>query len=411
MGIELRARRNAADTRDGLEVVRVAPDGTAARAGVCPGDWLVSVNAQIVVEARELAAYVRTLEAGAPVTFVVERQGERFDFCGENVPLPVERIAHADVHLEQIVVGDHRRRLLFTTPNAANRPYTTILYMQGLGTQSCELSSDADEPLRRLLEGFSEAGFATLRVERSGMGDSEGPAFSTTDLFDDVSAYEAALGFLAQHSDVGEVILFGHSVGGMIAPLLAGEGTPVHGIVVFGTSALRWVDCIVRATRRQKGLGGMTGDELEAYVDAWSAMHEAVCRGGLSPWQVFERAPGLRWLEGTACRGETMFGRNARFFQQIERLDLVALWKTVPTNVLVMHGEFDWACGVDEGRAIADAMAEVDASRVRFAVLDAVGHDMRRHASLAESYANPRGGHWDERMVSIPLDWLREISR
>jgi len=362
-------------------------------------------------DARELASYVQTLSSGAPIEFVVDRGGDKLTLHGKTIPLPVEHIAHAHVHLAHLTMNDQRRRVILTNPAGGQPPYTTILYLQGLGTQSCELSSDPDEPLRKLLEGFSAAGLATLRVERSGMGDSEGPPFSTTNLFDDVAAYRAALHFLANHPLVGKVILFGHSVGGMIAPLLAGEETNVHGIVVFGTSALRWVDCLVRSTRRQKLLAGMSGEELEAYVDAWAEMHEAVCRGGALPWQVFERLPHLQWLEGTACRGETMYGRHATFFQQLERMDLVALWKTVRTKVLVMHGEFDWVCGVDEGRALAAAIAEIDSARVKFVELPAVGHDMRRHASLEESYADPRRGQWDERMVQMMLEWVGEIAR
>jgi uncharacterized protein len=411
LGFELRGRVNADEARDGLEVLRVTPGGAAANAGVCPGDWLEFVNDQEVADARDLALYVRTLGPGTALEFVVDRQGERLTLHGETVALPAETIAHADVHLAHVTVFAERQRIIFTTPIGVRPPYVTILYLQGLGTQSCELSADADEPLRKLIEGFSEAGLATLRVERSGVGDSEGPPFQGTNLFDEVEAYRAALDFLANHPLVGNVILFGHSVGGMIAPLLAGEGTKIHGVVVFGTSALRWVDCIVRATRRQKLLAGMSGQDLERYVEAWTEMHIEVCRGGFLPWQVFAREPHLAWLEGSACHGESMFGRHGAFFQQLERMNLVALWKTVRTNVLVLHGEFDWACDPDEGRALASAIADVDPNRITFIELPSVGHDMRRHASVEESYANPRGGRWDERVVQAAIEWLKALGQ
>jgi len=89
----------------------------------------------------------------------------------------------------------------------------------------------------------------------------------------------------------------------------------------------------------------------------------------------------------------------------------VALWKTVSTNVLVLHGEFDWVCGPDEGRGLASAIADVDPARVTFVELPAVGHDMRRHASLAESYANPRDGQWDERVAQTAVEWIRGHDR
>jgi pimeloyl-ACP methyl ester carboxylesterase len=363
------------------------------------------------VDARELARYVRTLVPDTRLTFVVDRGSDRLTLDGKTIPLPIERIIGADVHLAHITVFDERQRVILTTPTGGNAPYPTILYLKGLGTQSCELSTDVDEPLRKLLEGFSAAGFATLRVECSGVGDSEGPPFQSTNLFDEVAAYRAALDFLANHPLVGKVILFGHSVGGMIAPLLLGDGANIQGAVVFGTSALHWVDCIVRATRRQKVLAGMSGDELENYVAAWTEMHIEVCRGGYLPWQVFARLPLLSWLEGTACHGETMFGRHGTFFQQLERLDLVALWKTMRTKVLVMHGEFDWACEPDEGRVLASAIAEVDPTLVQFVELPSVGHDMRRHTSMQWSYDSPRNGQWDERIVQTAVEWIKVITQ
>lgn len=417
LGLEVRAHKqsleslDSLDSRIGLEVVRVTAESAAARAGVRPGDWLEFINGHAVSDARALASYVRTLPTGSPLVFAVVRHGEPLGLHGEMTALPVERLARAEVHLAHVRVGDHRRRILWTTPKGFIPPYSTILYLPGLGTQSCELSADPDEPLRPCLEGFSEAGFATLRIERSGIGDSEGPPFQTTNLFDDVAAYRAALDFLATNTGVKNVFLFGHSVGGMIAPLLAGEGTDVQGVIAFGTSALRWVDCMVRTTRRQKRFAGMVGDELDAHVAAWEEMHMNVCRGGLSPEQVFAREPHLRWLEGSACRGETMFGRHVSFFQQLERLDLAALWKTVAAHVLVMHGEFDWVCEPDEGRAIAEAIAEVDPSRVTFVEVPAVGHDMRRHANLEVSHADPRRGVWDDHMVATAVQWMRRFDR
>lgn len=407
-GFELKARKKADELHSGLEVVRVVPEGAAARAGVCPHDWLESVNDLEVSDARALLAYVRTLVAGSSLKFVVNRQGERRTLLGETIPLPIEEINFADVHLAHIEMPQHRQRLILTTPRGVSPPYPTILYLQGLSTQSCELSADPDEPLRQWIEEFSKAGFATLRVEQSGLGDSEGPPISMTSLFDDVAAYRAALRFLEQNPHVSAIYLFGHSVGGMITPLLAGEESRIRGVMVFGTSPLRWVDCLVRATRKQKSLAGMQDDELHAYVQTWEFMHNEVCRYGNFPERVFEQIPELRSIEGSACRGETMFGRHVSFFQELERLNLIQLWKTVSTPVLVLHGEFDWACSPDEGRMLANAIAEVAPERASFVELSATGHDMRKHESIEASYAQPRRGKWDERIVGTALNWIQQ---
>ena len=233
-----------------------------------------------------------------------------------------------------------------------------------------------------------------MRVERSGVGDSEGRPCQTLGFFEEVAAYRAALDSLAKDERISKIVLFGQSVGGMIAPLLASEGSRVSGVVVFGTSSLHWYDCIVSATRRQRALAGMAGEELERLVGAWSEVHRMVCREGKTPAEVFAERPDLAFLEGSACHGASMYGRHVSFFQELERVDLPALHRTIAAPLLVLHGEYDWVCHPDEGRAIADV-----APASRFALLSAVGHDMRRHESLASSYTEPRRGVWDDRVV------------
>jgi pimeloyl-ACP methyl ester carboxylesterase len=248
-----------------------------------------------------------------------------------------------------------------------------------------------------------------MRVERSGVGDSEGPASRETDFFADVAAYRAALESLRGDPGVRSVILFGHSVGGMIAPLLASEGSGIDGVVVFGTSAWRWHECIVRTTRRQRELAGLQGEALESYVSGWAELNGRVCRDGLTPEQVFAQSPRLRMLEGSAARGNALFGRVVAFYQQLDRVDLRALWSTVACPVLVAHGEYDWVCATDEGREIAERIDAVSPGRARFVELSRVGHDFRTHESLARSFADPRAGRWDGSVMAAIDAWLPNV--
>ncbi|MDC3962324.1 alpha/beta hydrolase family protein [Polyangium jinanense] len=406
LGLELRARP-AEGASEGLEVVRVAEGGAAALAGVRAGDRLVALGDVTVSEPRALVALVRGLVPGAPLHFEIVRDGARVTLPGKATPLPVERIAGAEVRLGHVTVRDSwRQRTLFAIPTAGGPPFTTVLFLSGLGTASCELPQDPEDPMRAFLSGLADAGIATMRVERSGVGDSEGPPCQTTGFFDEVEGYRAAIESLAQDPLVGRIVIFGHSLGGMIAPILAGEGTQTRGVVVFGTSQLKWVDCMVRATRRQRILAGMEGEELEKYVAAWSEMHASVCREGMFPRDVFAKRPELAWLEGTSCHGETMFGRHVSLFQEIERLDLPALWRTTNVPVLVLHGSYDYAAAPDEGRMIADEIAAASPGRSHFVLLDKVGHDMRRHESYAQSFKNPRAGVWDDGLLRAMLEWL-----
>jgi hypothetical protein len=397
LGLEVRAKTG--------EVIHVTRGGTAAEAGVEAGDRLVSINEKELRSDAELSAIARGLRRGARVELGVERGGELLRLEAAMAPAPVEQLAGASVRLGHVTVGGYRLRTLVTTPLNARPPFPLVLHLPGLGHGSCELPADARDARRKLFEGLTSLGFATMRVERSGTGDSEGPPASEIDLFSEVSAYRAALDGLASHPEVAGVVLFGHSVGGMIAPLLAGEGARAEGVVVFGTSSRKWTDCIVRGTRRQRLLGGAApGEALDAHVADWAEMHARVCRDLLSPGEVFERYPRLAALRGPSCHGRTLFGRDVAFFQQLERLDLRALWRTVAARVLVQSGQYDWVCDPEEGRAMMGDLAAGS-----FVELPAIRHDMLRHASLEQSFRAPREGVWDGSVVEAARRWIAAI--
>src|SRR5689334_22621594 len=108
LGVELCARRYADEARRGLEVVRVTPEGAAAKVGIRPGVWIELVNhrdCHEMADARELVSYVRTLAIGAPLEFVVTRDGDKLELHGETVPLPLEQIAYANVHLAHVTMS------------------------------------------------------------------------------------------------------------------------------------------------------------------------------------------------------------------------------------------------------------------------------------------------------------------
>ncbi len=408
MGAELK-RWSSADL-GGLLVARVAQGSAASVAGLLEGDRLLSLNHVPADLPAELLSAVRALREGDALAFDVLRGGERLQLLGKALPLPVESLEHGRIDLGAVDVHGYKLRTLMAMPNHSAPGYTSILYMQGLGNQSIELSSDPGEPLRAMLEAFCSAGLSVFRVDRRGVGDSEGPGCEYTDLFNEIDAYRAALRVLNEREDVGSVLLLGHSVGGMIAPLLLGGQLPspkLKGAMVFGTSPYRWTDCMQWATYRQRQLAGLSGEALEHYVGSWMEMHRLVCQEGMSPEQVFQQYPHLLWLKGSSCQGETMFGRHISFFQQIQKLDLFALWRTVSVPVLVLHGSLDWAASPEHGRAIAEAINSSHARQAQFAELFGIGHDFRRHANLEASYKQPKEGRYDPAIADTMIAWIK----
>lgn len=344
---------------------RVLEGGAASAAGVIAGDRVVTVDGVAVRDARHLIEVARGLRAGARVAFRVERDGALRELAGVAPPYPVEE----GVLLGHVTSRGARLRTFYAMPRHGTK-LPAVLYLQGVRADPVESPFDPASPTRALVSALVEAGFVVMRVERSGVGDSEGPSPRTTGLATELDAYRAALEDLRAFDEVDpdRVLLFGHSFGGMIAPVLARD-VHVAGIAVFGTTARRWHDAMLGTTRRQRERG-------EEEMARWTELFDRVHREGLTPARAFELHPHLRALRSRDCDGETMYGRHVSLFQELDAVDLADAWRAVETPVVAMHGERDWICTADDSREVAELAGG------RHVELDGTSHDLTRDGAF-----------------------------
>ena len=380
-----------------LRVEAVLGGGAAALAGVREGDVVVAIDGEMLSDALHLLALARSRRPYARVVFAVEREGQALELAGVAPPLPIETSDAADVELGAVEVGDHRLRTIASVPRAPGR-HPAVLYIQGVRGRSCEYPLDPGVPFRRMVDGWASAGLLVLRVERSGVGDSEGPPCSATGLDEELDGYLAAIDHLRARSDVDpdRIFLFGQSFGTMTAPLVAME-RDVAGIMVYGASAARWHDCVVDTTRRQRLLAGVPEARVDAEVALWGELHGLVCREGWTPALAFEQRPHLRALHSLDCVGETLWGRHVSLYQQLDAIDLFSVWAALGragVPVLVARGEYDWICTRGEGEAIVRAVGP----SARYEELARTGHDWLAYDSFEKSRQWGEG-RWDGSVV------------
>jgi pimeloyl-ACP methyl ester carboxylesterase len=387
-----------ADAQSRMVVVEVLRASAAERAGVRSGDRVIAIDGETVKDAIHLLAIARDRLAGDDVTFHVEREGSLLELVGRAPPLPLETSELGAVEIGSIAMRGHRLRSIVNVPPEKGRRHAAILYVQGIRSRSCEYPLDPQATLRRLVEGFAQAGLLVLRVERSGVGDSEGPSCALTGLDVELDTYVAGIEHLRAREDVDpqRIFLFGQSLGAMTVPLLALE-RPVAGVIAYGASATRWVECVTDTTRSQLRLTDMPEPQIEADVARWSEMHTLICREGWTPELVFERRPHLRGLRSLDCIGETYSGRHVSLFQELDAIDLLAAWAAVGQAripVLVARGEYDWICSREEGEAIVRAVGE----SARYLELPHTGHDWLTYPTFDKSREWGEG-RWDGNVV------------
>ena len=397
LGLEVDAR---------LVVSAVDDCGPGARAGLAVGDAIAGIDGALVVpDPRELVRSMRAKRVGDAIALSIVRAGAKqtVERTLTLAPLPTESFEGALTELAHVSLGTHRLRTIVTRPLAGETGArrAALLILPGLDATSMEHPLEPDLPTRALVRALVDAGTVTMRVERSGVGDSEGPPCAETGLDEELATHDAAIEALLARGDVdpARIFLFAPSFGGMIAPLLA-RTRALAGIVVFGSSARPWDDCVMSTMIRQKKLAGTPPSELAPFVARWAELVSLVVREGWTPEDAFRELPHLRACRSRDAEGRTLFGRDVALFQRLVQHDLVAAWRAVRCRVLVLHGEHDWVSSLDEAREIADA------ARAELVQLRGIGHDQRAHASLRESFERKVLGESTSLLGRTIVEWI-----
>ena len=128
-----------------------------------------------------------------------------------------------------------------TRPTGSTGPLPTIVLIHGSGglDRDGDVAGLRHHMFRTLAWRLAPLGFAVLRYDKRGVGQSrmEGEVTATLqDLAGDVTAW---MDHLAQRPDLhgGSFFLLGHSEGAWIAPLVAARDDRVRGVVMLGGAA------------------------------------------------------------------------------------------------------------------------------------------------------------------------------
>ena len=212
------------------------------------------------------------------------------------------------------VDGTLRRTLSRLVPKGDTSRRPAVLFVGGIGCYSIDNALDRNDAYHALALDLSRRGFVTMRLEKSGIGDSQGPPCSTVDFAAESRSYAAALQALRAnpHVSADHVYVFGHSIGGTIAPRLASAGSGVAGLIVAETVGIDWLTYEIINERRQAALDHLTPSQIEAdaaakktCMDDVLVAEELVCGNR-------QGASGMRGIRVSGCGCVHAASRRAR---------------------------------------------------------------------------------------------------
>src|SRR5262249_44506039 len=150
-----------------------------------------------------------------------------------------------DVIYRHVLSHGKKIRTIITHPKKPGK-HPGFMFIQGYSPVSYDFTLEGSTGDISTIDGpilfeFANSGFVTMRVEKPGVGDSEGGPFAELDFTTELDIYRQALKQLKELSDVDSenVFIFGHSMGGAFGPMIAAENR-VKGLVVYGVASRTW---------------------------------------------------------------------------------------------------------------------------------------------------------------------------
>jgi pimeloyl-ACP methyl ester carboxylesterase len=298
----------------------------------------------------------------------------------------------------------NRLRVIATHPDRPVGRYPVIFVVGWLSCDTVEARPGASDATQLMLQSIAKLpGFATVRLEKAGVGDSEGNC-ATSDFNAELGAYRRAFRHLSSYAfvDSNAIFLFGISNGGGFAPLVA-NGAPIKGYVTDGGWVKTWYEHMLEIERRRLSLSGHRPNEINGLMKSVEALYSAYLLEQKTPREIFAAHPQLKGLwEGDS---DQQYGRPPTYYQQLQGLDLMAAWADVRAPVLALHGEYDWIMSGSDIQIIAELVNRNSPGAAQFLELAHAGHTFEHYESQRAAFAG-EAGPFDQSNAKTVGDWF-----
>jgi len=409
------------NTSEGPKVTLVTPQMTAALAGVEHGDIILSLNGTLTKTNSDLVAAAGLLRSGDTTVLTLKRGTATKTVTAKATPRPLESIPGADMRYGTLSFKEGRLRDILVTPKTAAPGAPVVFLIQGYGCGSVE--GPPNHPYHLLAKTLAEAGIGSYRIEKLGMGDSltSTPCLKT-DFALEMEGFEAAYQALIKDRGVSpdRIIILGHSMGGIQAPLIAAKGPAPRGVMVYGTALRNWQDYMQELFAMQ-GFVSAGADPAEA-EQAAKAFRPLMQR-------IFNEDVGLKTIANENPNHEAMLrsafdwdgdnlilGRNLAYWRGVAAQDTVASWRDTKTPVLAIYGEADFAA-IDERdhKRIVDVVNFYRPGTATYRFLPLTGHGFDVQASRDEVRAANQAGKpvtvapYNPELTKMMASWISAL--
>jgi pimeloyl-ACP methyl ester carboxylesterase len=390
-----------ADQSGHVVVTTVLPGSVAAAAGIRPGDQILQLDGKPVPNVRDFLLAIRR-PARSPAALEIERGGTPMVITAMLKAPPDEHDPDVDTIYGALSFQGTLRRTLVTLPHGSAGRHPAALLIGGIGCFSVDVAGNPSDPYMNLTHDLTRKGFVTMRLEKSGVGDSQGPPCETVDFVTESASYEAALQALAANPavDPQKIYLIGHSIGTIIAPRLA-EHHAVAGLVVADGVGRDWYEYELLNSRGQWALAGLSPDDVDGMM-----LRTERCKYRI----LVAREPKAQILaEEPDCKGAIAYPVTATYLQQVAALNVAEPWTKLAVPVLIIYGTGDFITLEEDHRRIYAIVSAAHPGNATLRLIDGMDHYLTPAGSQQASYDRVNAGKpapYDPRFSETIIAWL-----
>ncbi len=381
------------------------------------GDVITELNGSKITSMESYGRIASVIRTGEKMEVKFIRNAQNMNASGNAVMRPYEQSTIADVQYDWVKFRAGYLRAITRKPKGkTNCP--AILLVPGYGCGSIENYMSSYNG--KLLTEWLKAGYAVVTIEKSGLGDSYNCApCSEADLATDIESFDAGYNYMEQlpFVDRNNLYIWGHSMGGIIAPEIAKRHKP-KGVMVFGTTFRPWSEFLLEMHRVQKPLL-----ENQTYIQTEDFMRKI--QKIYYEFFVLKRTrdellknPEYRDLViselGYKEGNNDMWGRHWAFWPQIDSLNLAKSWQVISCPVLVLHGATDYeSCSIVEPILIKETVNEAHPGNATMVVVPELDHFMMKSKNWEEARDNFKTqqyskGNFNYSIAEETVNWLKK---
>lgn len=409
--------------QQGAVVQFAVANTTAAALGLQTNDIITRINHTPIVAPNDIFTAAKTLREEEPIEIMVLRNNSKLTLIGNVVAKPQETSTTADVTYGAFAYKNGYVRTIYKTLKG-KKPLGTIYFLQGLPCYSMDNFKELDMT-KQALDAMVDRGFAVYRMEKADMGDNVNmPPCETMGFNEELEMYKAGYQHLLtlKEVDTANIFLFGHSMGGLTAPLLAAQFQP-KGVVVYGTVFKPWVDYLLDAFVQQSQYYGEDlallreqGERIKPYVYDYFYHDKSIddiCKteeGKLAMASIMSYAPQTKLAAS---------GRSPLCHKELNQHNMALAWKNTNSHVLAIYGECDIAAiHPDDHIALIKYVNTIHPGKGSFWLAPGTTHTFEEIGTMAEfikwqatpaafyQYAATR---FNPKVFDHACDWMKDI--